>query len=76
MGDGSPHLGHNALSPPMPYSSSKESATCLSPVLVDVRSMMDVEGPALSTCNQFWKPFRRFNSGFFSDYVVFFYCAF
>ena len=34
----------------MPYSSSEESVTCPSPV--DVRSMMDEDGLALSSCAQ------------------------
>jgi hypothetical protein len=33
----------------MPYSSSKESTT--SAVPVDVRSMMDVDGPSMFTCH-------------------------
>ena len=42
MGDGRAHSGHNVLPPPMPYSSSEQSATCPSPASVDVRSIMDV----------------------------------
>lgn len=51
MEDGPAHLRHNALPPPMPYWSSGESVSYPSLVPMDVRSMMHVDGPSLSTCH-------------------------